>query len=347
MLHVYNLSKTLGDFRLEPLSFDAAAGDYFVLLGESGAGKTVILELIAGLLKPDQGSITLNGKDITRRPIQKRGIGLVYQDHALFPHMSVRDNIGYGLRNPELRLEDIAEKVGATRLLDRDTTTLSLGESQRVALARALAVSPQILLLDEPMASLDCQSKTRIRALLRDLNAAGQTIVHVTHDFEEAISLASKVAILEDNRISQVGTPDEVFHTPRSEFVANFVGIRNFFKGSLKPITEELSEFSVAGITMLVATDTVEPHGSLVLKSEDVTISESRPEGSARNAFKGTIVNMESVRLGIEITIDIGVKLFAMVAKVPHREVHYRPGMNVWASFKATAANFIPDEVEE
>ena len=345
MLHVHNLSKTLGDFRLEPISFSAAAGDYFVLLGESGAGKTVILELIAGLLKPDQGSIALNGADVTRAAIQKRGIGLVYQDHALFPHMSVRENIAYGIRDPNVCVEDLAEKLGATALLDRDTGTLSLGESQRVALARALAVSPQILLLDEPLASLDCQSKTRIRSLLRDLNAAGQTIVHVTHDFEEAMALASKVAILEGNRITQEGTPDEVFHTPRSEFVANFVGIRNFFKGALQPIADEVAEFSVAGLTFLVATDTTAPHGSLVLKSEDVTVSASRPEGSARNAFEGTIVEMETVRLGIELTIDVGVKLFAMVAKVPHREVRYQPGMKVWASFKATAARFIPDEV--
>ncbi len=347
MLCVHNLSKTLGSFRLEPISFDAAKGEYFVLLGESGAGKTVILELIAGLLKPDQGTIMLNGKDMTHAAIQKRGVGLVYQDHALFPHMSVRENIAYGVRDPNSQVDDIAEKVGATALLDRDTTTLSLGEAQRVALARALAVSPQILLLDEPLASLDCQSKTHIRSLLRKLNKAGQTIIHVTHDFEEAMALASKVAILEGNRITQEGTPDAVFHAPRSEFVSNFVGIRNFFKGTLRPISDNLAEFSVADIVFLVATDDASaPHGCLVLRSEDVTVSASRPVGSARNAFEGTIVEIEAVRLGIELSIDIGVKLSAMVAKVPNREVIYQPGMRVWASFKATATKFIPDEVK-
>lgn len=345
MLRVHNISKKLGSFHLDSLSFDVAKGDYFVLLGESGAGKTVILELIAGLLSADQGSIELNGSDISRAPIQKRRIGLVYQDHALFPHMSVRQNIAYGIRDPKILVEDIANRVGAESLLDRDTGTLSLGESQRVALARALAVSPDILLMDEPLASLDCQSKTLIRSLLRELNEAGQTIVHVTHDFEEAMALASRVAILEKNRITQVGSPDEVFHAPRSEFVANFVGIRNFFKGPLKPITEESAEFSVSGLTFIVATDNDERHGSLVIKSEAVTVSSSRPEGSARNVFQGTIVDMESVRLGVELTIDIGVKLFAMVAKVPQREVSYKPGMVVWTSFKATAARFIPDEV--
>ena len=333
--------KQLDSFRLENASFAVQAGEYFVLLGESGAGKTVVLELIAGLLSPDTGVIQLHGETITTKRIQDRNISLVYQDHALFPHMTVRRNIAYAIPRQPQRTEELAAMVGATDLLDRSSATLSLGESQRVALARALATEPQILMLDEPLASLDPQAKTGIRSLLRRLNAAGQTIIHVTHDYQEALALASTVAVLEGGGISQVGSPDDVFHHPKSAFVANFVGLKNFFRGHLTRDQGTTGLFRTGDLAFAVSADAADGPGCIVFESKDVTVSRERPSGSARNSFSGTVMDSEPVRLGVEVSVDIGVTVFASVTKGSATEMKLGPGETVWVSFKSTAIRYM------
>ncbi|RLD63190.1 MAG: ABC transporter ATP-binding protein, partial [Bacteroidetes bacterium] len=202
MLKVKNISKKLDDFNIKDISFSVNKGDYFIILGVSGAGKSVILEMIAGLMQPNSGTIYLNNKNITNEKIQKRKLGLVFQDYAVFPHLSVKENISYPLKNRGLekkeiqnRLNQLAEEMSISHLLNRKPTTLSGGELQRVALARTLALNPECLLLDEPLSSLDIQLKNDLRGLLRKINKKGQTIIHVTHDYEEAIFLANKVAV--------------------------------------------------------------------------------------------------------------------------------------------------------
>ena len=231
MLEVKNISIALGAFKLKNISFDVRKGEYFVVLGESGIGKSVLLEIIAGLLRQKTGSITLNNEDISHVPIQKKGVGLVYQDQALFPHLSVKKNIEYALKCKKMKSADIAVKIanvaaqlGVEHLLDRMPDTLSLGEAQRVALARTLVSEPKVLLLDEPLSSLDVKAKAQMRSLLRKINQAGQTIIHVTHDYEEAIALATRIAILEKSSITQIDIPDKIFRHPKSSFVANFIG---------------------------------------------------------------------------------------------------------------------------
>jgi molybdate/tungstate transport system ATP-binding protein len=342
MLRIEGLTKELGSFKLDNISFEVEPGDYFVLLGESGAGKTVILEMISGLLPPDAGTVRMDGKDITHDRIQSRGIGLVYQDHALFPHMSVRKNIAYPIRDKSTSVEALAEMVGATDLLDRDPTTLSLGESQRVALARTLATKPRILMLDEPLASLDIKAKAAIRSLLRRLNADGQTIIHVTHDYEEALALASKVAVLEATSICQIGTPDEVFHHPKSSFIANFVGIKNFFHGELAAC-EGVATFRTQGVEFTVSTDAPTGRGAVIFESKDVTLSPDEPHGSARNCFQGTIVDVEPIHLGFEVCVDIGVHLYASVTKASMDQMELRNGKPVWIGFKSTAVRYIEE----
>ncbi|MBE0679786.1 MAG: ATP-binding cassette domain-containing protein, partial [Bacteroidales bacterium] len=237
MLRTERLSKRIDAFSLQEISLEVARGEYYVLLGRSGAGKTQFLELICGLTTPDSGRVFLDGEEITGKRVQKRGIGLVFQDLALFPHYTVKDNIMYPLRIMNLslkervdRVQHIAGEMNITDLLLRKPGSLSGGEKQRVALARTLVTEPKILLLDEPMASVDASLKDDIRRMLRRLNRSGQTIIHVTHDFGEAISLASRVGVMHNGRIIQEGTPLEVFNHPVNRFVARYAGIKNFFR---------------------------------------------------------------------------------------------------------------------
>jgi len=351
MLRVEGVCKSLGSFAVRDISFEVRRGDYFVLLGASGAGKTVILEILAGLIRPDAGRILLDGEDITAESLQRRPIGLVYQDQALFPHLSVYGNIAYGLRcrrwkRSEIRrrVNHVAEAVGVKDLLDRLPDSLSGGEAQRVALARTLVTEPQCLLLDEPISSLDIKARTRMRALLRRLNRAGQTIIHVTHDYEEAISLASRVAVVQDGTIVQVDAPEQIFRRPRSRFVAHIVGIRNFFSGRLQRgegQNGQLARFVTAGPTFSILTDATGGEGHCVLSSDAVVISNTSSDSSARNVFKGSVVDLAPVRLGVEVVVDIGVQLSALVTAESVRKLDLYCGKEVWISFKASALEFI------
>jgi ABC-type sugar transport system ATPase subunit len=241
MLKIKDISVRLGKFELNRINFEVSGGEYFVMLGLSGSGKTVLLHVIAGLIRANSGQIFLNGMEISRERIQRRKVGLVFQDSALFPHLNVFGNIAYPMRSMNYSKTEIKKKTGelatltgVDHLLDRRTKNLSGGEAQRVALARALALEPECLLLDEPLSALDVQLRGELRSLLRQLNKRGQTIIHVTHDYEEAILLAARVGVIEGGTVVQQGLPAEVFQHPRSEFLARFAGIRNFFSGVLE-----------------------------------------------------------------------------------------------------------------
>jgi len=239
VVRVVNLTKRLGAFELRGVSFELAQGDYGVLLGPTGCGKTVLLETIVGINRPDAGEVWLDGQDVTRWAPERRGIGFVYQRSMLFPNLSVRGNIAYGLRYHSVErgaragvVDRVAELVGVKHLLDRGVQGLSGGESQKVALARALAIEPRVLLFDEPLAPLDPPAKealcAEIAALHRQL---GTTILHVTHDQEEARILGRKIGVLRGGRLLQFGPKDEVFDRPNSAFVARFLGTENVFAG--------------------------------------------------------------------------------------------------------------------
>jgi len=355
MLSVKRISKRLGDgLALNEVSFEVAKGQYFVLLGASGVGKSVLFDIIAGLMCPDAGRVVLDDKDITYEKIQDRNIGLVFQDNQLFPHMTVYDNIAYSLKCRKLTKSQIrnhvaglAEDFSITALLKRKPQTLSGGQAQRVALARAIASEPKCLLLDEPISSLDARSRPQIRTLLRQINARGQTIVHVTHDYTEAVSLGTDIAVMEDGQIAQRGSVDEIFQHPKSEFIAHFVGIRNFFKGQLQPAQDSgtnLREFTTAGnIRFFVLVDTAEVNGYVMIRSEDVTILDSAVPSSARNNFEGTVVDVIRAELGIEIIVDIGggLEIAAMVSAESVNALSLDCGKKVYVSFKASAVKYI------
>ncbi len=350
MLKVEGISKQFREFALNDITFTVNQGDYFMLLGPSGAGKSVILEIIAGVIKPSKGQIFIEGIDVAKASIGKRNVGLVFQDLAVFPNMSVGQNIGYPLRRKGIKKIDekkrvlqIAEKLSIAHLLERDPASLSGGELQRVALARTLALEPKVLLLDEPLSAVDVQLRSGLKALLRGLNREGQTIVHVTHDYDEAISLGSNVAVVNNGRIVQTGTPVEVFRNPSSEFVANFSGIKNFFQGSITDTTEHgLKGFAINGLKVWLYADEVEVNGFVSFPESAVSVSIEKPELSAINNFQGKIVDIFPQKFGFEVWVDVGINIAALVTWESVERLNLKTGKDIWLSVKANSVRFIP-----
>ena len=348
MLILQNISKRFPEFSLEDISFTVEQGDYFILLGESGAGKSMLLETIAGLVRPDSGTILLNGKNITVEKMQERNIGLVFQDHAVFPHLTVSENIIYALYASDLtkkekreKVKIVAKELGITELLNRWPETLSGGELQRVALGRTLIQQPKILLLDEPLASLDTRLKGELRRLLRMIHRKGQTILHVTHDYEEALSLGTRIAVINEGKIIQEGTPAEVFHHPKSEFVAHFVGVKNFFPASL--VIENKASFAITdnNIRIRIVSEEDGVEGFVLLRGEDILLSNEPVETSATNNFIGRVTEVVPSSGGMDITIDIGIEIHSLITRESQLKLDIREGNNCWVHFKATAVRFI------
>ena len=237
-IRVESCSKTFtdGTRALEPLSLEIAAGETIVLLGPSGCGKTTTLRIIAGLESPDAGGrVLFDSEDVTPLPIEKRGVGMVFQSYALFPNMTVAGNVGYGLRVRDVsrseldrRVAEMLELVDLKAFGNRRVDQLSGGQRQRVALARALAIKPRVLLLDEPLTALDAKLREQLRVEIdRLLRHLGITAVYVTHDQAEAMALGDRIVVMEKGRIAQAGTPQEIYHHPKTAFVADFIGTMN------------------------------------------------------------------------------------------------------------------------
>jgi ABC-type sugar transport system ATPase subunit len=354
MLRTERLSKRIDAFCLREISLEVAQGDYYVLLGRSGAGKTQLLELICGLTPPDSGRIFLDGAEITNKRVQDRGIGLVFQDLALFPHYSVKDNIMYPLKIMDLSLKErvdrvqrVAEEMNITDLLLRKPNTLSGGEKQRVALARTLVTQPKILLLDEPMASVDASLKDNIRRMLRRLNRNGQTIIHVTHDFGEAISLASRVGVMHNGRIIQEGTPLEVFNHPVNRFVARYAGIKNFFRAtfitsykSCSGITEKRTKFRLPKGSYPSA-------GLLIIGSSEVLLSRQGAAGIQINNIHGVIDDVVPSPTGFEITVNAGDFFYADITHREMEENRFVTGEQVIVSFRPESLRVVGEGEEK
>ncbi len=355
MLKLEDINKKVGDFSLRNIGFTVRKGDYFVLIGETGAGKSMLLEIITGLLVPDSGRVILDGIDLVSTPTQKRNIGIVYQKPTLFPHMSVLENIAYPLKIRKLKAKEVITKVhelakelDISHLLQRDTTNLSGGEAQRVTIARTLATDPAILLLDEPLSFLDIQLKREMSALLRRINQSGKTIIHVTHDYEEALSLTNKIGIIENGAIIQTGTPQEVFNNPKSAFIANFIGIKNFCQGRLlvSEADADVNIFKTSGIEILVSSDeAANTEGFIIIPSESITLSEDQLVSSAINNFQGTILDVFQTKIGMEVIIDIGVQISAHITHHSLGRLNLGIGKRVWISFKASSVSFIRSHV--
>ncbi|MCD6524769.1 MAG: ATP-binding cassette domain-containing protein [Thermococcus sp.] len=340
MLRAEGISKDWREFHLRDITFEVEAGEHFIILGPSGAGKTVLLEIIAGIIEPDSGRIYLNGRDVTELPPEKRGLAYVPQNYALFPNMSVYDNIAFGLKvrkvpKPEIkrRVREISKVLGIEHLLHRKPRTLSGGEQQRVALARALVVEPPLILLDEPFANLDVQTRSRlIGEMKRWREELGFTALHVTHSFEEAVSLGDRVGVMLGGRLVQVGSVKEVFSKPASEEVARFLGFENIIEG-----IAEGRKLRANGVEIELP---VEAKGRVRvgLRPEDIILSLEPIRTSARNEFKATVESVEELGPLIRVHLRIGnLHLRAFITRSSMLEMGITKGREVYVSFKASA----------
>jgi molybdopterin-binding protein len=346
MIEVKNLYVDLVEFMLRDITLNIEEGEYFIILGPTGAGKTVLLESIAGLYPIKSGQIWLRGKEVTRVEPEKRRVSIVYQDHVLFPHLSVKDNIIFGLKMNKTtakeqkdRLNWVAELLGIPHLLHRRPDTLSGGEKQKVALSRAIITQPELLLVDEPLSALDPETRESVQQELRQLHRAlGITILHVTHDFEEAIALGNRIAVIGEGRLMQVGTPEEIFRHPNSEFVARFAMTRNIFLGKAERKSNGDTVFKVDGTEFIIAADAEGTHHASI-RPEDILISIEPINSSARNCLPGTITHVIDKGSTLYITVSIPPELSCLITRHSFEELELHEGKKVYMTFKASAVH--------
>ncbi len=319
MITIKNIFINIGEFFIQDLCLKIQDREYFVILGPSGAGKTILIECIAGLHKVKKGEIWIDDINVTRLAPEERNIGYVPQDYVLFPFLDVEDNILFGLKQakyhqPEARRRVLmlAELLGITHLLDRSTLNLSGGEKQRVALARALATSPGILLMDEPLNALDVQTANYLRLELRRIHRElGVTTIHITHNHTEAEELADRIAVMNKGRIEQTGQPHEIFFAPGTAVVSDFIGSLNIlYCDSCRQIAPGLMEVDCGGLHIVVPHDEGRME-KVAISPRDVYVSDILPPGPAVNRFQGLITavdyNTTMAKLNIKVG-DINVK---------------------------------------
>jgi molybdate/tungstate transport system ATP-binding protein len=346
MIRIKNLSNDWKEFKIDNINLQVEDGEYFVILGPSGSGKTMLLELIAGMWSLDSGKIYMDNQDITLLPPEKRGIGFVYQNYMLFPHKTVFENIAFGLKVRKVRREEIKTRVNEmmdllriSHLADRLPRTLSGGEQQRTALARALIIYPKILLMDEPLSALDRKTRDELMQELKEIHRKFDvTLVHVTHNFEEALMLADRIAIMRNGEISQVGTSTEIFRHPVDKFVADFVGAENIIEGIAKKDGEKLTVIDTGNIS-IYSTEQKRGHVHITVRPEDIILSSQKVETSARNVFKGQIKGIIDTGALIKLTIDVGDPLVVFLTRQSFLDMELNIGKSVWTYFKATAVH--------
>jgi len=326
-IEIRNISKTFGAFKaLDDVSLSVGSGELVALLGPSGSGKTTILRIIAGLEQPDsgKGEILFNNEDMGEKHVSSRGVGFVFQHYALFRHMSVFENIAFGLNvkkraeRPDkgyirAKVQELLKLIQLEDLAGRYPHQLSGGQRQRVALARALAVEPKVLLLDEPFGALDAKVRKDLRTWLRNLHdKLHVTSLFVTHDQEEALEVADRVVITNLGKIEQVGTPDEVFHHPASEFVMNFLGDVNTFHGR---IDEGTVSFNSIEIPLSENHSQRKGQATVFIRPYDVTIDTTKPADLPALEAKVLRINAAGALVRVELVTDLGKNLTSEISQ--------------------------------
>ncbi len=341
MIEIETLRIELSGFALQDIELSIQDGEFFTLLGPTGAGKTLVLEAMAGIFPVTRGRIRVKGRDITDLPPEKRGIGIVYQDYALFPHLSVFENITFGLRyhrtDPQSSkqwVEWLMERLGLQPLAQRSIYHLSGGEKQRVALARAMAVNPSVLLLDEPLSALDPNFREEIRDILKKLHQEmGITFLMVTHDFADALFLGERTAILNRGKIEQIGPVSEVFQRPATPFVAEFVGMKNVFPAvfiDTMAVVDDLELYLEA------------PPGRnkryVAIRAEDIVIRKEKLCENALNVFQGKVLGLTDRGLYHEVSLTTGGVIFrALLTKSALFEMKLPEGKDVHITIPSSA----------
>ncbi|MGB9938463.1 ATP-binding cassette domain-containing protein [Methanosarcina sp.] len=349
-LEVRDLCLDVGDFELNRIGLKAQKGDYLALIGPTGSGKSLLLETIIGFYGPEKGRIILEGKDITDLPPDMRQISIVYQDHVLFPHMDVFENIAYALRKKlrdkkqiETEVKQIAGVLGIAELLRRKPATLSGGEKQRAALARSLVVRPKLLLLDEPFSALDARTKEKLRDMLKKaISEYSTTVLHVTHDFEDVWALANRVVVIRRGEVMQEGDPESVFKRPSPDFVAEFLGT-NVLKGKVKALEGKLAVIEAEGLE-IYSSDPAELGEKIAvsIRPEEVILAREAVESSARNILRGKVSGVFKKEHLVVIEVKMGsAEIKAVITPTSCELLGLEPGREIYAVFKASNARII------
>ena len=341
MLELQSIAKRLGAMDMSDVSMTLQRGEYFALLGPTGVGKTVLIEIIAGLIRPDAGRVLWDGSDITSAPPQRRGFAVVYQDYALFPHLSVAKNIAYGARacgcdSSEIsaRTARLSDMLGITELLTRRPETLSGGQQQRTAIARALAAQPKLLLLDEPLSALDTNTRIRLRGELKRINTElGTTILHVTHEPEEAMALADRIGVMLDYRVAQIAAPEELFRRPTDSSVARFLGIRNVL--TVTSVRDDICEVSGQQIRANWANESTR---HIWIMPEELLLSDHPFTSSALNQFKCSVIGWDHSDTLLAVQLACGdLRLMALITYASFKQLDIEAKGELYVTFKSSA----------
>jgi spermidine/putrescine transport system ATP-binding protein len=359
LLEIRNVSRRFGDFvAVNDVTLSIEAGEFFCLLGPSGCGKTTLLRMIAGFDAPDGGSIWLDGRDMTGIPPEARNVHTVFQSYALFPHMSVADNIAFPLRMAKVapveiaqRVDEALEDVSLTGMSARYPNELSGGQRQRVAVARALVNRPKLLLLDEPLAALDAKLKERMQLELITLQKeVGITFVYVTHDQQEALALAHRIAVMNLGRVEQLDEPSRIYGFPKNRFVADFIGTCNILDAEVLRSGDKRMRLNIAGLgevdALHVPGAAPGVRGALALRPEQIAIGQQLAPTPDENHFAGKVFDF--LYLG-DVTVYVvelgnGSRLEAMLPNsAPGRAKFFEPGDAVQISWRFDAGRFLGD----
>lgn len=342
-----NVSKAWHGFALKNINFTVEEDEYFVILGPTGAGKTLLLETIMGFHKLDEGKITLNGFDITNILPEERNIGYVSQNCMLFPHMNVRENIEFGLKMKNVNkterqrtVDEILDFSNLRSLEYRLPTTLSGGEKQKVTLARILVLKPRIILLDEPLTGVDAETARDIKSDLKSMSSR-KIVIHVTHDQIEGFSLGDRLAVMNSGEIVQIGKSKEVFGKPCNTFVASFLGYENIFKAHLIEKEKTVSVMNVNDVRLTVSGNINSPESTIALRPEDISVQPSLIQSDNENNLKGVIVGCIDQGPFVRMIIDTGLMLHVIINKRSFIKENYEVGQEVWVSFSYDAVSVI------
>lgn len=361
ILSVRNAVKRYGQVHaLDHVDLDVADGEFLTLLGPSGSGKTTLLSAIAGFIRPDEGSIHLRDREITAAPPEQRDFGMVFQGYALFPTMTVRDNVAFPLKVRRRPADEIAARVTECLALvqmeqyaDRMPQQLSGGQQQRVALARALSFKPQVLLLDEPLSALDKKLRADLQTELKDLHRrVGLTFIYVTHDQDEALSMSDQVAIMRDGRLAQFGSPENLYEKPRTRFVADFLGKSNFLHGRAVERREGGFAYECGGVRLIQAQAGGSPAPgepvAIALRPEKIEVGSDVKPATA-NLLEGTIADCTYLGTDFRLTVEAdglppGER--NMLVTVPAWRCHLvpEPGRRVFLGWDAEASTLVAED---
>ena len=359
-LSLVNVTKRFPGFTaIDDLSLDIPAGSFFALLGPSGCGKTTTLRLVAGLEEPTEGRIVIGGKDVTDTKAYQRPVNTVFQSYALFPHMSVLENVMFGLRRRKIddaegKAREALALVELGHVANRKPAQLSGGQQQRVALARAVVNRPALLLLDEPLGALDLKLRRQMQLELKDIQSeVGLTFLHVTHDQEEAMTRADTVAVMNLGKIEQMGAPEELYESPKTAFVATFLGQSNLFVGEVTGSTNTVITVSSGGYELRVPSDRAVAHRGTItvgVRPEKVSLHQSTPSADANRTLigPGRVVDASFTGVSTQYLVDVpGVGEVTVFAQNTSLGEHAKEGDEVYLSWSVEHAFGLADTPPE